>query len=416
MAVALGCDLFDSSAYAKYAADGRMIFPWGTEKLDELMELPCCCPVCTSYSADELKKMEKKEVIVQLAMHNLYVSYAELRMIRAAISEGRLWELVERRAQANPYLYDALHELRNPEHKRWLEYFEPVSKKKALLYTGNHTIHRPIVFRCHQRLLERYLFPSRRVVVFPEGQKPYSRYYSKELAKLSADSDGDVIIDSVLGPAPLALDEMYPFAQSVVPDYVDLDTKKEAEEMLAKFLRGKIRIDWNDKTRALRKKSGGKKAIDWDRRRIAAVADMQFGMHASEALFQGDIHLVKSKKTGKIRNVYVDGKHILSMRATEGLFTLKIAGAYQLHHDVKYPGLRVVVEQDAIPFVRDGKSVFAKFVIDGDPGLRPLDECLVVTEKDVLIAVCRCLLNRDEMLCFSQGVAVKTRETVKEQS
>ena len=33
LAVALGCDFFDSSAYAKYATGDRMIFHWGTEKL-----------------------------------------------------------------------------------------------------------------------------------------------------------------------------------------------------------------------------------------------------------------------------------------------------------------------------------------------------------------------------------------------
>ena len=56
IAVALGCDFFDSSAYAKYAQDDRLIFPWGTEKLDTLSELPCCCPVCSKYSVSELKK------------------------------------------------------------------------------------------------------------------------------------------------------------------------------------------------------------------------------------------------------------------------------------------------------------------------------------------------------------------------
>ena len=38
LAVALGCDFFDSSAYAKYANDGRVIFQWGTEKFDDLKE------------------------------------------------------------------------------------------------------------------------------------------------------------------------------------------------------------------------------------------------------------------------------------------------------------------------------------------------------------------------------------------
>ncbi len=119
LAVALGCDFFDSSAYAKYADDGRMILPEGTEKLEDLEELPCCCPVCTKFTASELKKMEKKEVALQLAKHNLYVSFAEIKKIRSAIVEGNLWELVERRAGSNPYLLDALRELRKKENKEW---------------------------------------------------------------------------------------------------------------------------------------------------------------------------------------------------------------------------------------------------------------------------------------------------------
>ena len=95
LAVALGCDFFDSSAYVKYANDGRMLFYWGTEKLEDLTELPCSCPVCSKYAASELKKLGKKEKILEIAKHNLYVSFAELKKIRNAIANGNLWELVE---------------------------------------------------------------------------------------------------------------------------------------------------------------------------------------------------------------------------------------------------------------------------------------------------------------------------------
>lgn len=100
------------------------------------------------------------------------------------------------------------------------------------------------------------------------------------------------------------------------------------------------------------------------------------------------------------------------MRAPDGIFTLKIDGAKILHKSFKYPKLRVVIKDDAVPFVKDGKSVFAKFVKDCDPDLRPFDECLIVDKKDNLLAVGRCLLNRQEMLSFDTGVAVKTRENL----
>lgn len=414
LAVALGCDFFDSSAYAKYANDGRMIFPWGTEKLDDLNELPCCCPVCSKYSASELKKMEKNEVILQLARHNLYVSFAEIKKIRSAIVEGNLWELVERRASSNPYLLYALRELRKKENKEWLEKFELVSKKKALFYTGDHTIHRPIVCRCHRRLLNRYrpLFDT--IVIFPEGKKPYSKYYSNQIQEiLRKRNDVNIVINSCLGPVPIELDEMYPFAQSVFPGKVDSETEEEAGRIFDEFTKDRRIIFWKG-SRTLQElsESQEKTHYDMDLRRTSAVADMQFGKDASKTLLDGRVKIVKSKKTGKIRNIYVDGKHILSMRASDGLFTLKIDGARLLHDFFKYPKLRVIVNEDAVPFIKDGKSVFAKFVVDCDQELRPFDECLIVDEKDDLLAVGRCLLNRGEMLSFKFGMAVKTRETI----
>lgn len=137
---------------------------------------------------------------------------------------------------------------------------------------------------------------------------------------------------------------------------------------------------------------------------------MQFGKGASKALLNGNVEIVKSKNTDKIRNVHVDGYHILSMRAEDGMFTLKVDGARLLQRFFKYPKLRVIIKEDAVTFIQEGKSVFAKFVIDCDSELRPFDECLIVNEKDDLLAVGRCLLNRTEMLSFNYGVAAKTRE------
>jgi 7-cyano-7-deazaguanine tRNA-ribosyltransferase len=412
LAVALGCDFFDSSAYAKYAYDGRMIFHWGTEKFDDLTELPCCCPVCSKYSASELRELDVKERTLQLALHNLYVSFAEMKTIRAAITGGWLWELVEQRASANPSLYDALRVLRQPEHLSWLEHYEPTSKKTALFYTGPQTIHRPTIYRYHTRLFTRYEPLLKTTVVFPEGTKPYSMFYSREIKNILEKKNVNFVVDSHLGPIPFELDEMYPLAQSVFPDDIDQETREKVKQVVDKFLKNKTVIRWNECTIVKEEKSLNQN-VDLDMRRISAVANMQFGRGASEALLNGEITIIKSKRTGKIRNIICDGVHVISMRAEDGLFTLKLDGGRRLHMGLKYPLLRVVVIDDAVPFVKEGKSVFAKFVKDCDPDLRPFDECLIVNENDTLLAVGRTLLNRDEMLAFRHGMAVKTRESIK---
>lgn len=411
LAVALGCDFFDSSAYVKYASDDRMIFPWGTEKLEDIFELPCSCPICSKYSASELKKMDKKSRTVEIAKHNLYVSFAEIKKIRNAIANGNLWELVERRANSNPYLMDALKILRSKDNKDFLEQYESVSKNKALFYTGSQTIHRPIVYRFHKRLSERYKPQYSSTILFPEGGKPYSTFFYKQIKKIhEKNSSLNVLVDSSLGPVPIELDEMYPCAQSVFPTILDNQTEEELSTIFQRFTGDNKIICWKEKETLDEIKYSSKQGLDLDVVRIGAVSNMQFGKNASAVLLNGKIRIVKSKKTGKIRNIYVNDKHILSMRAGDGMFTLKLHGAYLLHNDFKYPKLRVVIENDAVPFVKEGKSVFAKFVKDCDSDLRPLDECLIVDSRDKLLGVGRCLLNKAEMLSFNFGVAVKTRE------
>jgi 7-cyano-7-deazaguanine tRNA-ribosyltransferase len=149
-----------------------------------------------------------------------------------------------------------------------------------------------------------------------------------------------------------------------------------------------------------------------DLKRIHAVASMQFGKNAGKILFANDITFVKSRKTNKIRNVYSSNKHIVSMRASDGWFTLKLEGGRLLHKHTTFPRFRVIVMDDIVAFIKDGKSVFSKFVVDADPLLRPFDECIVVDEKDTFLGVGRCLLNRDEMNNFMFGQAVKMREHI----
>jgi len=197
LAVALGCDFFDSSAYAKYANNERFLLPWGTERLDSLNELPCSCPICSKYTVTEIKKMDKKNKTNVIAKHNLYVTFAEIKKIRNAIVNGNLWELVEIRANSNPYLIEALYELRKKENKEFLEQFEPTSRKKALFYTGCHTIHRPELYRIQKHLFERYTEPYDKTIIFPDGSKPYSIFYSEKIRKiLNHNCRTNILIDS----------------------------------------------------------------------------------------------------------------------------------------------------------------------------------------------------------------------------
>ena len=53
LAVALGCDLFDSAAYALYARENRYMTENGTWRLNELDYFPCSCPRCSAETPRE---------------------------------------------------------------------------------------------------------------------------------------------------------------------------------------------------------------------------------------------------------------------------------------------------------------------------------------------------------------------------
>ena len=154
----------------------------------------------------------------------------------------------------------------------------------------------------------------------------------------------------------------------------------------------------------------------FDVRKAIAIADFQFGKNAGISLFDGKLKIVKSKKTGKIRNIYTNGKHIVSMRASDGFFTLKKEGGKLLHQTFPPPCLRIVIKNEAIPFVREGKNVFAKFVLNCDESLRPYDEALIVNKEDEMVAIGRCIMNNEEMRSFNKGIAAKTREGINQEA
>ena len=411
LAVLLGCDMFDSASYAKYARGGRMMFPDGTRHAADLAESPCECPTCSAHTMEELRASPRL-----LAEHNLSVSFGELRRVREAVRECGLWELVEQRARAHPDLLDGLKELRH--HAAWLERFEPVSRMRAVFYTGPETIHRPIFLRYRTRLNERYRPPRRHTLaMFAEGPRPYGRRLAPVVAKILSACDAHMLVKSAFGPVPIELDEMHPIGQSVVPEELDLEVLEALEVFARHFIAGagyEFGMVWSgeESLEALKAHGGPSQPADLDAWRVRAVADMQFGRGAADALFAGPLSFVKSRTTGRIRNVVCDGEHIASMRAHDGLFTLKAAGARRLRAAFPPPALRVVVESDTAPFNREGTNVFSKFVRDADPELRPGDEVLVVDPADALVAVGRARMNREEMRAFRRGVAVRVREGV----
>jgi 7-cyano-7-deazaguanine tRNA-ribosyltransferase len=429
----LGCDMFDSASYAKFAADGRMLFSDGTRDLEGMKEFPCECPVCSTHTPDEVAKSEDR--VRLLAEHNLHVSFGELRRVREAIRAGRLWELAENRARAHPQLLDGLRAL--AQHSEFIEAHEPISRSWAFFHTGPESRNRPVVRRFERRVFERWSPGKSKAMAFlPERGKPYSRDWGETFAKMAARSGAAFGVEGYFGIVPIGLDEVYPIAQSLTPDTLDGESLEKARESSKSFrerfgekmefvscdvgsivgIDGSVKLSTSDLECKIDsvERLDPPRARDMDLEKVAAVADYQFGAGAGAALTDGKVRLVKSRNTGKIRNVYLDERHVLSMRAEDGLFTLKAEGAKILHAAFKSPALRVVVNADAEEYAFAGRNIFAGFVLSCDPGLRPVDDALVVSRDNRLLAVGQLFLAPDEMLVMKRGLAVRVREGLGE--
>lgn len=157
LGVALGCDLFDSAAYALYAREDRYLTDMGTEQLEHLRYFPCSCPVCTSHTPADLRDMESDQRHQRLAEHNLYVTFGELRRVKQAVRRGELLELVETRARTHPKLLDGYRAALS--HESHLCDADGVTGKRPFFYVSHESAIRPEVSRHHARL-ERLTVPE----------------------------------------------------------------------------------------------------------------------------------------------------------------------------------------------------------------------------------------------------------------
>ncbi|OWT32533.1 tRNA-guanine(15) transglycosylase [Methanobrevibacter sp. 87.7] len=426
LCAAMGCDLFDSAAYILYAEDDRLLSTRGTYRLEDLNEMPCSCEVCSKYTPDELRALPKEERVKLIAQHNLNVSFAELRTVRQAIYDGTLMELVEERCRVHPALLNALRELGN--YTDDLEVYDPRSKKSAFFYTGPESLKRPEIKRHLNKI--RKMPKKSNLILLPPTRKPYSKNISGKLGRFYVyDKEEDIdlddcdfmVLDVPFGLIPLDIDEVYPLSQNESPKIKDTDAINFIKDCLNEFskyynsvlIHQSLANHYGLEFDKIHHQSDDIRYHKDDIRKIKAIADYQFGEGAGEALFDGKVKFEKSKKTGKIRHVSVNGKMVANMRASDAFLILTKEGARRLHSATEYPNNRVVVNEDSEPFTRDGKSVFCQFVVECDENIRANDEVLLVNKDDDLLGIGKALLNPNEIKSFNKGQAIKTRKGFK---
>jgi 7-cyano-7-deazaguanine tRNA-ribosyltransferase len=246
LAVALGCDLFDSAAYALYARENRYMTENGTWRVNELDYFPCSCPRCSAETPRGLEKKSQKEREVFLAEHNLYVCMAELKRIKQAIRDGRLWEHTEMRVHAHPALLSALKHLRN--HADFLEKYSPTAKSSGFFYFNSVGLARPEITHYRNRLSERYTPPqdARVLLLVPQTRnKPFHkapefkkiRQLFRSLGKELAGQVHVCVFSAPFGLVPLELDEVYPLSQHEASHPFDLETIDYVANQTAEYIK-----------------------------------------------------------------------------------------------------------------------------------------------------------------------------------
>ena len=147
--------------------------------------------------------------------------------------------------------------------------------------------------------------------------------------------------------------------------------------------------------------------------KVSAIFHYQFGRPVLDNIFKNstDITFEFSKKTGKFKHIFLKGKMILTY--TMGKFSLTLEGAKLLKLNSNSPHFRVIVMNEVQEFIKQGKSVFCKHVIEIDEILRPGNEIIVVNEKDELLAVGKLLIPSLLFPGKSLGVAVNVRKGVE---
>jgi 7-cyano-7-deazaguanine tRNA-ribosyltransferase len=398
LAVMLGCDVFDSAAYVKYAKMGRVLTPEGTIDIEEFEYPSCGCKVCATHTSKELRALPQDERTRALSYHNLHVSLMEVERTKQAIASESLWDYAMTRCRSHPKLYEGAR--RVLEHYEDLEGCEPLYRKTSLMYTGEETHRRPCVVRLRERIKASYRPPDARLeCVIDEPDKPYMfsmRSYIEKYPSVHFSAK------TWMGTIPLELDSVYPVSQSLIPSWVE-----EADDAALQKRVGSEPGAASRTPAGIGEKGKEGSKLDWDALIAKAICEIQFGPECADELLRLPLEFVKSRKTGRIRNVRSAGEHVLSLRAEDGYATLKLAGGKRMLSTGRW---RVVANQDASEFVPKGRNLFCKFVIDCDPQVRPRDEVLIVDEKRSLLAVGQSAMNAREMLSFKRGVAVYVRE------
>jgi len=451
MSIALGVDIFDSAAYALFARGNRLLTPTGTVRLDEITEWPCNSSELFNWTPEEVRSLDSKEREKVLARHNLEVTQSELARCRESIRNGKIWQLAEERSHSSAQLREAflwvLDQLEDPDDGpvgvsslRMISSTNPVRKGGENLVEDIDD--RPHILHFKSLLALRWRIPGswwngslsdpKRIVII-EGACPPWRDSSLHtvVSLLEEIPESIIFISTPIGLIPYSLEDVSPWSHIDGSDEI-WDSPLDEDDILDELIEFDlsdipfIRVTPGPVSEVEERRIGG--IYDWiDRCSIVDKLSVLNGLSPSLGCKLTSGMTSRKSKTRRMVNVYSDGSHIISPRLNDGGISLTLNGAKiindlspgkPIHFGVDYdgdeldhPGIaKVMIVDDAIPFVGEGKNVMQGYVLGADPHLIPGQPCLVVDSNGGLVAHGIPMTTAREMAFLTKGIAVRVRD------
>ncbi len=435
-----GVDLLDSTAGLWAAAEGTYLDPdQGTvEGAEFRAERACRCVGCIEANPD-------------LPSHAIEMYALELARVRAAVRTGRLRELVEGRMTAEPLLAELLRY--SDEHLGdLLEERAPVTASRTSNYVLRDAFRRPEAARFRRRLLERYAPPPSKQVLLlvpcsktkPYRNSPSHRRIHQALRELpNLARLHTVSITSPLGVVPRELEDTppanaydipvtgawdeaergavnsalrhlfatgryrsalvhldpaeYDFIRPVLPSELPVTWTAPGASGGSRGALAGLREEAARQLEALEPVEGGPLRVV--REELAAVAAVQFGPPAAEALFRPTVRV--HGRPWFQRLVDGTGTDLAIWKEDRGLFHLTVAGGTRVLGTCP---LTVVVD----PQVRLGGDLFTPGIVSADRSIRTGDAVLL-TQEGRLVGVGEAELPGPLMTELPRGLAVRVR-------
>ena len=218
LAVALGCDTFDSASYVLYAKHDRYMEEDKTSHLADLRYFSCTCEVCTKFSPKEILSLESEEKISKIALHNLFAIKAEVDRVKESIHQGRLWEYVMKKMRAHPKLFEAIDVF--TKNSNYFVSSTPKFKERSIFLFSKEDQYRPEILAFKSTVQK---FKTRKkIAVLTKNTAIKPAYLTNEYSILKEkfkdpESIQFCFYNEFLGIIPLELSDMYPAAHYEMP-------------------------------------------------------------------------------------------------------------------------------------------------------------------------------------------------------